>query len=102
MVGLLFPLFYQNRRGKSMARKAARNAQGGGTIRQRPDGRWEAGRAAPRPQAHGGDCSHCQRRGYQIGAGPVRPRYRQLYAERLRPHLGADDERHGGTYAELL
>ena len=25
-----------------MARKATRNAQGGGTIRQRPDGRWEA------------------------------------------------------------
>lgn len=25
-----------------MARKSTRNAQGGGTIRQRPDGRWEA------------------------------------------------------------
>ena len=25
-----------------MARKATRAAQGGGTIRQRPDGRWEA------------------------------------------------------------
>ncbi len=25
-----------------MARKATRNAQGTGTIRQRPDGRWEA------------------------------------------------------------
>lgn len=25
-----------------MARKGTRSAQGGGTIRQRPDGRWEA------------------------------------------------------------
>ena len=25
-----------------MPRKSTRNAQGGGTIRQRPDGRWEA------------------------------------------------------------
>ena len=25
-----------------MARKSTRNAQGSGTIRQRPDGRWEA------------------------------------------------------------
>lgn len=85
-----------------MARKAARNAQGGGTIRQRPDGRWEAGRAAPRPPVHGGNCSHRQRRGYQIRAGPVGPRHRQFHLERLRPHLGADDEGHGGAGAKLL
>ena len=36
------PLYYQNMEVKSMAKSKSRGAQGAGSIRQRPDGRWEA------------------------------------------------------------
>ncbi len=52
--------------------------------------------------SHGGNRSHCQRRGREKRPGAVGPRHGQLHAECLRPHLRTDDEEHGGADAKLL
>lgn len=89
-----------------------------GSIRQRANGRWEArvtigtdpGAGKPirrclygdTQAAHSGHCSHCQRGGYQICAGHAWARQRQLYAERVRPYVRTDDERHRSADAGIL
>lgn len=58
-----------------MPRKASRNAQGGGTIRQRPDGRWEARYTVGRDPGTG---KQIQRSIYGATQKEVRQRLQQI------------------------
>ena len=60
-----------------MPRKSTRNAQGGGTIRQRPDGRWEARYTAGRDPGTG---KQIQRSVYGNSQQDVRKRLAQITA----------------------
>ena len=59
----------------TMPRKASRNAQGGGTIRQRPDGRWEARYTVGRDPGTG---KQIQRSIYGATQKEVRQRLQQI------------------------
>lgn len=61
-----------------MARKSTRNAQGGGTIRQRPDGRWEARFTVGRDPGTG---KQVQRSVYGSTQKEVRQKLAQAVAE---------------------
>ena len=60
-----------------MPRKSTRNAQGGGTIRQRPDGRWEARYTVGRDPGIG---KHIQRSVYGSTQKEVRQKLAQITA----------------------
>ena len=64
-----------------MARKSTRAAQGGGTIRQRPDGRWEARFTVGRDPGTG---KQIQRSVYGSTQKEVRQKLAQAVLEQAR------------------